>query len=131
MTLPTRSGHDWQYSGRDRQRAGMRCCGCASGAVSARQSLTDIHGMVYFYVRGPEHRLCEVRLNPHGPGFELVVEESDRVRVEWFETLPLLRAREHEILTEWRAHGWREPARLRTRTDHGMRPRQSDVKRPS
>lgn len=69
--------------------------------------------MLYFYVRGPQHRVCEVRLNPDGPGYELVVKETDDTRIERFDSLRTLREREESITSEWRADGWREPERLR------------------
>jgi len=64
--------------------------------------------VLYFFRRGPDEMSCETRLNPDGPGFQLVVVENDRQRVEDFDELPMLLSREHELLQAWRAQGWRE-----------------------
>jgi hypothetical protein len=51
---------------------------------------------------------CETRLNPDGPGYQLVIVEDDHQRIENFAELPRLLAREHELLQAWRAQGWRD-----------------------
>lgn len=62
--------------------------------------------MVYFFRRGDQKLTSETRLNPDGPGYQLVIREDDVVHVESFEALPKLLAREHELLLAWRAQGW-------------------------
>ena len=63
--------------------------------------------MVWFYVRGGERRSCETRLALVGDGYELVVREGGQCRTEPFRDLHRLLAREHQLLTAWRAQGWR------------------------
>lgn len=65
-------------------------------------------GMMYFFRRGEQNLTSETRLNPDGPGYQLVIRENDEVRVESFDALPMLLAREHELLQAWRAQGWTE-----------------------
>jgi hypothetical protein len=67
--------------------------------------------VLYFFRRGAESLACETRLNPNGPGFQLVVTENHRERVEEFAELSRLLAREHELLQAWRALGWRDVGR--------------------
>jgi hypothetical protein len=62
--------------------------------------------VLWFLRRGPERRACEVRLAPDGPGYELVVTDSDHSHVERFATVAALLTREHELLAAWRAQGW-------------------------
>lgn len=64
--------------------------------------------MVYFFRRGHQKLTSETRLNPDGPGYQLVIQENDVVHVESFDALPSLLAREHELLLAWRAQGWRD-----------------------
>jgi hypothetical protein len=64
--------------------------------------------VIYFFRRGPEARSCETRLNPDGPGYQLVISASDTTLTETFAALPDLLAREHELLHAWRLEGWRE-----------------------
>ena len=64
--------------------------------------------MLYFLRRGTDAMSCETRLNPDGPGFQLVITENTRERIEDFEELSELLTREHELLKGWRALGWRE-----------------------
>ena len=64
--------------------------------------------VLYFLRRGADAMSCETRLNPDGPGFQLVITENARERIEDFQELPVLLAREHELLKGWRALGWRE-----------------------
>ena len=44
--------------------------------------------VIYFFRRGPQARSCETRLNPDGPGYQLVVTASDTMVTETFATLP-------------------------------------------
>jgi hypothetical protein len=64
--------------------------------------------MVFFFRRGSDSLTCETRLNADGPGFELVITENGRERIEQFNELPKLLSREHELLHAWRAVGWRD-----------------------
>ena len=64
--------------------------------------------MIWFYCRGPEVRSCEVRLVPDGPGYELVVGDGSCLRTERFGSMIALLSREHELLSAWRALGWRD-----------------------
>ncbi len=64
--------------------------------------------MIYFLRRGEATVLCETRLNPEGPGFQLVVTENGQARIEDYIELPPLLAREHELLSTLRAHGWHD-----------------------
>lgn len=75
--------------------------------------------MLYFFHRGSDALSCETRLNPDGPGFQLVITENGRARIEQFDELAKLLAREHELLLAWRAQGWRDvgvPTRTRPDT---------------
>jgi hypothetical protein len=63
--------------------------------------------MVWFYARGAERRSCETRLAIEGDGYELVVRDASDIRIERFSDLRKLLGREHELLTAWRAQGWR------------------------
>ena len=63
--------------------------------------------MVWFYTRGVERRSCETRLSPDGNAFELVIRERGKAHVERFAVLARLMAREHQLLTAWRAQGWK------------------------
>jgi hypothetical protein len=65
-------------------------------------------GVIYFLQRGPNRVAAETRLNPLGPGYELVVTTDGVTHVESFNDLPALLSREHELLQAWRALGWRE-----------------------
>jgi hypothetical protein len=59
---------------------------------------------------------CEARLNRTGDGYELrVVGEDDEEHVERFRRAADLFAREHELLTTWRAMGWHRLDRPRSR----------------
>lgn len=64
--------------------------------------------MIYFFRKGESRLAAETRLNPGGPGYELVITTDGEVRVESFEDLPGLLGREHELVQSWRAMGWRE-----------------------
>lgn len=64
--------------------------------------------MIWFYTRGDERRTCETRLSAEGAGYELVVADASGVHVEAFTEMASLLAREHEILSAWKALGWRE-----------------------
>jgi hypothetical protein len=71
--------------------------------------------MVWFYVRGGERRSCETRLAADGDGYELVIEDATGAHVEAFDRLTRLLAREHELLSAWRAQGWRSVKDVRSR----------------
>ena len=62
--------------------------------------------MVWFYTRGVERRSCETRLSEDGDGYELVIREGGKARVERFADLRKLMSREHQLLATWRAQGW-------------------------
>jgi hypothetical protein len=64
--------------------------------------------VLYFLRRGADAMSCETRLDPNGPGFQLVITENARERIEDFRELAALLAREHELLQAWRALGWRD-----------------------
>jgi hypothetical protein len=69
--------------------------------------------VLYFFVRGSEKRICEMRLHPDRNGYELIVREGEQEHVEQFGTLESILRREHELVQAWRATGWRliEPSR--------------------
>jgi hypothetical protein len=72
--------------------------------------------VIWFFARGShERRSCETRLAFDGDGYELVVQDEDRSRVEVFDELRPLLAREHELLAAWRALGWRTIPQRRNR----------------
>jgi hypothetical protein len=80
--------------------------------------------VVYFFRRGDASMSCETRLDPDGPGYQLVVTENHTSHVENFDALPKLLAREHELLMAWRAQGWRDVGRpKRTPVDAWSGPR--------
>ena len=63
--------------------------------------------MIYFFRRERETRSCETRLELDGHGYELVVTDGPATRVERFEDVDTLVAREYELRQAWSAHGWR------------------------
>jgi hypothetical protein len=67
--------------------------------------------MVHFFRRDSVTLVCETRLNPQGPGFQLMITENGDTRIESFDALPTLLSREHELLQAWRAQGWRDVGR--------------------
>jgi hypothetical protein len=80
--------------------------------------------VLYFFRRGGESMSCETRLDPSGPGYQLVVTENHASRIEHFNELPQLLAREHELLMAWRAQGWRDVGQpTRTSVDTWTGPR--------
>jgi hypothetical protein len=64
--------------------------------------------VLYFFRRDGEAIACETRLNPDGPGFQLVITENGNARVEDFAELAVLLEREDELLRAWRTQGWRD-----------------------
>jgi len=68
--------------------------------------------MIYFYRRAGDTRICEARLEPDGPGFELIVIDGQTARIERFDDVGALANREHELRHAWLLNGWRtiEPA---------------------
>ena len=63
--------------------------------------------MVYFFHRGSETRTCEARPVPNGSGYELVITEGRRSRVEHFQDPRTLENRQYELRHGWLLHGWR------------------------
>jgi hypothetical protein len=63
--------------------------------------------MVYFFRRASDTRICESRLEPHGPGFELIVTEGRDSQIERFSDPRDLMMREEELRRTWSMHGWR------------------------
>ena len=62
--------------------------------------------MLYFLRKGESRLTCETRLKADGAGYEMAITEDGRTRVEYFEAMPALLSREHELLQAWRALGW-------------------------
>ncbi len=63
--------------------------------------------MIWFFTReGHDRRSCETRLAFDGNGYELVVREGDRMRIERFHELGSLLARQQELLLAWQSLGW-------------------------
>jgi hypothetical protein len=62
--------------------------------------------VIYFFRRGAQAKQCETRLDSTGEGFELVVTDDGQERIEKFDTIGDMLAREHELLQAWRAQGW-------------------------
>lgn len=84
---------------------------------SGTPSATD-PAVLYFFRRGDSRLSCETRLNPDGPGFQLVIVENGDSRIEDYAELPALLSREHQLLQAWRTQGWRDVGRReRTSTD--------------
>jgi hypothetical protein len=80
--------------------------------------------MIYFFRRADVTLSSETRLNPDGAGYQLVITEDSKTRIESFTALPTLLAREHELLLAWRALGWRDvglPAKTPVDTWSGPR----------
>jgi hypothetical protein len=67
--------------------------------------------MVYFFHRGAETRTCETRAEPHGTGYELVITEDRRSRVEHFHDARTLENRQYELRHAWLLRGWRSADR--------------------
>ena len=63
--------------------------------------------MIYFYRRAGDTRMCETRLEPEGPGLELVVTEGRDSRIERFADTIALARREDELRHDWLLDGWR------------------------
>jgi hypothetical protein len=63
--------------------------------------------VIYFYRRGTNTRSCETRLEPDGPGFELIVVDVRGSRVEHFADVSALANRENELRHAWLLNGWR------------------------
>jgi hypothetical protein len=69
----------------------------------------DTASKVIYFFRNGDHRLaCETRLNPLGPGYELIITEDGVTQIEPFQDLAGLLSREHALLQAWRAMGWRD-----------------------
>lgn len=66
--------------------------------------------MFYFFRRGDARLRCEVRTDPQGYGYELVIEPADAVvRVERFEEPDSLTRRWLSVERMLRQDGWRAP----------------------
>ena len=63
--------------------------------------------MIYFYRRAADTRICETRLEPDGPAFELIVIDGRESRVERFADVRALATRECELRHAWLLSGWR------------------------
>jgi len=63
--------------------------------------------MIYFYRRAADTQMCETRLQPDGPGFELRIVDGPDSHVERFDDVIALANREHELRHQWRLNGWR------------------------
>jgi hypothetical protein len=65
----------------------------------------------YFYKRGPETVQCEVRSAVDGPGYEIVIRETDGTeRLERFATSEQVHSRWLEINNRFEREGWWGPA---------------------
>jgi hypothetical protein len=71
--------------------------------------------VVWFFHLGTEQRSCETRLAADGNGYELVTVEGGRQHREQFQQLVQLLSREHELLSAWKAQGWRQRGFVRVR----------------
>jgi hypothetical protein len=92
--------------------------------VSGFPAKKDEVAVLYFFRRGDAALTCETRLNPYGPGYQLVITENADERIENFAELPKLLSREHELLMAWRAQGWRDVGQpTRTPVDTWTGPR--------
>ncbi|HEX6462989.1 MAG TPA: hypothetical protein VFZ98_00995 [Vicinamibacterales bacterium] len=65
-------------------------------------------GRVHILRRGPSERSCEARAASSGDGFELVITIDGASHIEAFSTLDRALARARALLSNWRAHGWKE-----------------------
>jgi hypothetical protein len=65
--------------------------------------------VIYFFRRAGDTRSCESRLQPDGHGYELVVTDGEKSRVETFDDVEALVRRQNELRQVWYAHGWRAP----------------------
>jgi hypothetical protein len=64
--------------------------------------------MIYFFHRAGDTRSCEIRLEPYGHGYELVVTEGRRSHIEHFADSQSLERRQSSLRYAWLAHGWRD-----------------------
>jgi len=81
------------------------------GCLLLRSAPTDkTHVMFYFFRRGEARLRCEVRTDPQGYGYELVIEPPDQVvRVERFEEPDSLNRRWLTVERSLRQDGWYAP----------------------
>ena len=71
----------------------------------------DNYGVFYFFKRGSETVQCEVRSEPDGPGFEIVITEPNGVqRIERFATSELVHDRWVELHKRFEVEGWWGPS---------------------
>jgi hypothetical protein len=80
--------------------------------------------MLYILARGREQKTLQVRQNPAGAGYQLLITENDQQVDESYRDLPSLLLREHQLVTAWRAAGWREAVVPRVSTNSRDRLRQ-------
>ena len=67
--------------------------------------------MFYFFKRGNESVQCEVRSEPEGPGYEIVItDQAGSVRIERFATSELVHDRWMELHRRFEDEGWWGPA---------------------
>jgi hypothetical protein len=65
----------------------------------------------YFFKRGNESVQCEVRSEPDGPGYEIVItDQSGVVRIERFATSEQVHDRWMELHRRFEDEGWWGPA---------------------
>ena len=65
--------------------------------------------MFYFFQRDDSYIQCEIRLDSHGHGYELVIEAPDSVRVERYDESDALNRRWLEVEQQLISEGWVEP----------------------
>ena len=65
---------------------------------------------LHVFRRGHATRSCQSRVSAAGDGYELVVTRDGASHVEAFSSLESMLVRERELLSGWRAHGWKEVA---------------------
>jgi hypothetical protein len=103
------------------------CTFLHGGHATLRERLPpakDEVSVLYFFRRAGVALTCETRLNPQGTGFQLVITENAHERIENFDELRNLLAREHELLKAWRAQGWHDAGQpTRTPVDTWPGPR--------
>lgn len=79
--------------------------------MSGRPPACDNCGVFYFFKRGSETVQCEVRSEPDGPGYEIVITEPNGVqRIERFATSELVHDRWVELHKRFELEGWWGPS---------------------
>jgi hypothetical protein len=82
---------------------------CARVLKSTATTTDNYPGMVYFFERQGSVMQCEIRVDSHGDGYELVIESKDSARVEHFREPTELSARWTELEIRLLSEGWAEP----------------------